>query len=68
MLGEEAGLEGASNRRWIVDPIDGTKNLADGIQVWGTLIALGSRRHRSSVVNAPALDERYEAARGPARG
>jgi len=40
VLGEEAGLEGSSNRRWIVDPIDGTANFADGVQVWGTLIAL----------------------------
>jgi histidinol-phosphatase len=65
VLGEEAGLEGASDRRWIVDPIDGTKNFADGIQVWGTLIALAVEETPVvGVVNAPALDERYEAARG----
>jgi histidinol-phosphatase len=65
VLGEEAGLDGASNRRWIVDPIDGTKNFADGVQVWGTLIALAlDDVPVVGVVNAPALGERYEAACG----
>ncbi|HEU4355421.1 MAG TPA: inositol monophosphatase family protein [Actinomycetota bacterium] len=65
VLGEEAGLEGASERRWIVDPIDGTKNFADGVQIWGTLIALAvDEVPVLGVVDAPALGERYEAARG----
>lgn len=65
VLGEEAGLEGSSNRRWIVDPIDGTRNFADGVQVWGTLIALAvDDVPVVGVVSAPALGERYEAARG----
>lgn len=65
VLGEEAGLEGASNRRWIVDPIDGTRNFADGVQIWGTLIALAvDEIPVLGVVHAPALGERYEAARG----
>jgi histidinol-phosphatase len=65
VLGEESGLEGGSTRRWIVDPIDGTKNFADGVQVWGNLIALSVEDVPVvGVVNAPALGERYEAARG----
>lgn len=67
MLGEEGGLGGpeGARRRWIVDPIDGTKNFAARIQIWGTLIAL----HEDGVpvlgvVSAPALGERYEAVRG----
>ena len=67
VLGEEEGLEGGGggNRRWIVDPIDATKNFADGIQIWGTLIALAVDDHPVlGVVNAPALGERYEAVRG----
>ena len=65
VIGEEAGLEGGSNRRWIVDPIDGTSNFADGVQVWGNLIALAiDDVPVVGVVNAPALGERYEAARG----
>lgn len=65
ILGEEHGLEGESERVWVVDPIDGTKNFADGIQVWATLIALVIHDHPTvGVVSAPALGERYEAARG----
>jgi histidinol-phosphatase len=65
VLGEEGGAEGEAARRWIVDPIDGTKNFADGIQVWATLIALAvDERPVLGVVNAAALGERYEALRG----
>jgi histidinol-phosphatase len=65
VLGEEGGSEGGGARRWIVDPIDGTKNFADGIQVWATLIALAvDDRPMLGVVNAAALGERYEAVRG----
>jgi histidinol-phosphatase len=65
VLGEEGGAEGGGARRWIVDPIDGTKNFADGIQVWATLIALAmDERPVLGVVNAAALGERYEAVRG----
>jgi histidinol-phosphatase len=65
VLGEEGGAEGEGARRWIVDPIDGTKNFADGIQVWATLIALAvDDRPVLGVVNAAALGERYEAVRG----
>jgi histidinol-phosphatase len=65
VLGEEGGVEGASARRWIVDPIDGTKNFADGIQVWATLIALAvDDVPVLGVVNAAGLGERYAAVRG----
>src|SRR5579875_137142 len=41
IVGEEYGASaGAAARRWIVDPIDGTKNYVRGIPVWATLIAL----------------------------
>ncbi len=65
VLGEEGGLEGNGSRRWIVDPIDGTKNFADGVQVWATLIALAiDDEPVLGVVSAPAMNERYEAVRG----
>ena len=65
VLGEEGGAEGEASRRWIVDPIDGTKNFADGIQIWATLIALAiDDRPVVGVVNAAALGERYEAVHG----
>ena len=65
VLGEEGGSRGSGARRWIVDPIDGTKNFADGIQIWATLIALAVDGNPVlGVVNAAALGERYEGARG----
>ncbi|MEW6058738.1 MAG: inositol monophosphatase family protein [Actinomycetota bacterium] len=65
VLGEEFGLEGESERCWVVDPIDGTKNFADGIQVWANLVALAvDEEPVVGVANAAALGERYEAARG----
>ncbi|HEX6262229.1 MAG TPA: inositol monophosphatase family protein [Actinomycetota bacterium] len=66
VLGEEGGgsLRDAS-RVWVVDPIDGTKNFAAGIHVWGTLLALFEEGAPVlGVVGAPALNERYEAVRG----
>lgn len=65
VLGEEQGLEGRGERVWVLDPIDGTKNFAGGIQVWGTLIALlVEDRPVVGVASAPGLRERYAAASG----
>ncbi|GIV01017.1 MAG: putative monophosphatase [Actinomycetota bacterium] len=66
VLGEEGGLEGeGSRRRWIVDPIDGTRNFADGVQIWSTLIALAvDEVPVLGVVEMPALGERYTGLRG----
>jgi histidinol-phosphatase len=64
VLGEEGGMQEGDDggRCWIVDPIDGTKNFAGGIQVWGTLIALEVDGERVlGLANAPALGERYDA-------
>ncbi|HEX6878549.1 MAG TPA: inositol monophosphatase family protein [Nocardioidaceae bacterium] len=40
VVGEEHGATGHSQRRWVIDPIDGTKNFVRGVPVWATLIAL----------------------------
>jgi histidinol phosphatase-like enzyme (inositol monophosphatase family) len=41
LLGEEgSNSNGASGRRWIIDPIDGTKDFLRGIPVWSILIGL----------------------------
>jgi histidinol-phosphatase len=67
VLGEEDGLRGPpdAHRVWVIDPIDGTKNFAARIQVWATLIALMvDREPVLGVASAPALGERYAAARG----
>jgi histidinol-phosphatase len=66
VLGEELGSTGAeSGERWIVDPIDGTKNFVRGIPIYGTLVAL--ERDGDVVVgvaSAPALARRWWARRG----
>jgi histidinol-phosphatase len=62
---EEGGSAEAADRVWIVDPIDATANYARGIPVWATLIALQVHGDLvMGIVSAPALYERYEAARG----
>ena len=64
VTGEEQG-EGAGDRVWIVDPIDGTRNFADGVPIWATLLALQVEgRSVLGMASAPALGERYEAVRG----
>lgn len=40
VLSEESGERGASNRRWILDPIDGTFNFVDAKPAWGNHVAL----------------------------
>jgi histidinol-phosphatase len=65
ILGEEEGAAGGSARRWLVDPIDGTRNYSRGIPVWATLIALESEGvMQLGVVSAPALARRWWAERG----
>ena len=64
-LGEEFGAEGDPAVRWIVDPIDGTKNYSRGIPVFATLIALEREGNvEVGVVSAPALARRWWATRG----
>jgi histidinol-phosphatase len=65
MLGEEFGQTGASQRCWVIDPIDGTKNFVRGVPVWATLIGLMAEGEVTvGVVSAPALGRRWWAARG----
>jgi histidinol-phosphatase len=64
VFGEEEGDDGGKVR-WIVDPIDGTRNFSRGIPVWATLIALEREGQAvCGVVSAPALGRRWWAARG----
>jgi histidinol-phosphatase len=64
ILGEEEGTTGRGERRWIVDPIDGTRNYARGIPVWATLVAIEeSGVVTMGVVSAPALGRRWWAER-----
>ena len=70
IIGEEFGesdpfAASTSDRRWVVDPIDGTKNYVRGVPVWATLIALFDGDDAVvGVVSAPALARRWWAASG----
>lgn len=63
--GEEGGNSGWGPRRWIIDPIDGTKNYVRGVPVWATLIGLMVEDQVvAGVVSAPALGRRWWASMG----
>jgi histidinol-phosphatase len=66
ILGEELGITRPdARRRWILDPIDGTKTFVRGVPLWGTLVAVceGDEILAGSAY-FPALDEMLVAARG----
>src|SRR5207342_996537 len=63
--GEEMADTGWGPRRWVIDPIDGTKNFVRGVPVWATLIALMINDEAAvGVVSAPALGRRWWASLG----
>lgn len=65
VTGEEFGATGHARRRWVLDPVDGTKNYVRGVPVWATLIALlEDDVPVVGVVSAPALDRRWWASAG----
>ena len=66
LLGEEgASREGRSGRRWIIDPIDGTRSFMRGIPTWGVMLALEAEGNVVvGACNLPALGELYSAAAG----
>jgi histidinol-phosphatase len=66
IIGEEEGEEsGRSNRRWVIDPIDGTRSFIHGVPLYGVMIALEADGQTVvGVLYFPALDETVAAARG----
>jgi histidinol phosphatase-like enzyme (inositol monophosphatase family) len=66
VIGEEFGeREGTTNRRWIVDPIDGTYSFVHGVPFYGVLLGLEiDGEPAAGVINIPALGELVYAARG----
>ena len=71
LVGEEFGSDkGSSDRYWVIDPIDGTKNFMRGVPTWATLIALvqvdasGNEEVVVGIASAPALARRWAAAKG----
>jgi histidinol-phosphatase len=66
ILGEEFGeTSGTSGRRWIIDPIDGTKTFVRGVPLWGSLVALvEGERVLAGAAYFPAVSEMVAAAEG----
>ncbi len=66
ILGEEFGAEGDQKaRRWLVDPIDGTKTFVRGVPLWGTLIGVVQGDDvLAGAVYCPAVEELVAAAVG----
>jgi len=66
ILGEELGRSRpAAPRRWILDPIDGTKTFVRGVPLWGSLVAVvEGERVVAGAASFPALGEAIAAAPG----
>ncbi len=67
VIGEEYGGSDpvGDGRRWIIDPIDGTKSYMRRMPTWSTLVALVIDGEVAvGVVSAPALPRRWWASRG----
>lgn len=66
ILGEEFGAIGdETSRRWLIDPIDGTKSFVRGVPLWGTLVAIARGEEvLAGAVFCPAVDEIVVAAVG----
>ncbi|GAB3058260.1 inositol monophosphatase family protein [Micromonospora schwarzwaldensis] len=65
VLTEESGGHGAAERRWIIDPIDGTESFLAGGRAWGTHVALEvAGEVRVAVITRPCDRLRWWAVRG----
>ncbi|CAN5692233.1 inositol monophosphatase family protein [soil metagenome] len=62
---EEAERVGSSGRRWVIDPIDGTKAFTHGVGTYSNLLYLEDEEGPAiGIINLPALGETIYAARG----
>ena len=66
IVGEEHGtVRPDAPRRWIIDPIDGTRSFVRAVPLWGTLIAVAEGNEvLAGCMGFPATDEWIAAARG----
>jgi len=66
LLGEEGSAKTSRNgRRWIIDPIDGTRDFRRGNRVWAVLIGLEADGEVVAGASFfPAMDEMFTAAKG----
>jgi histidinol-phosphatase len=64
-LGEEFGGSGPTDRRFIIDPIDGTKNFVRRIPLWATLLACEEEGEvTAGVIHNPVTGEMFWASQG----
>ncbi len=65
VLGEEQGLTGSGDDRWVVDPIDGTKSFVCGVPLYATLLSFEKDGYPElGVCYIPPLDMMFYAERG----
>jgi histidinol phosphatase-like enzyme (inositol monophosphatase family) len=66
LMGEEGAVrETRSGRRWIIDPIDGTRDFSRGSPLWSVLIGLEAGEEVvAGVVNIPSWNQEYYGVRG----
>ena len=66
ILGEEFGeTRPDAKRRWLIDPVDGTRAFLKGVPLWGTLVAVVEGEHvLAGAAEYPAARERILAGRG----
>ena len=66
IIGEEYGTQGSNpNRRWVLDPLDGTKSFIHGVPIYGVLIGLEEDGEiTNGVVHLPAMKETVSASVG----
>lgn len=64
-VAEESGVTGESDYRWIIDPLDGTKNFIHGFPNYAVSIALAVRGQiEQAVIYDPNRNELFTASRG----
>jgi len=64
-LGEEFGAVGDQQRRWIIDPIDGTRNFVRHVPIWATLIGFEDAGEITvGVIHNPVTGDLLAARRG----
>lgn len=57
IYGEEEGESGRQDRRWVLDPIDGTKSFISGVPLYATLVSFEEQGSATlGVAYFPALD------------
>ena len=66
IVGEEYGTkEGSSGRRWILDPIDGTRSFIHGVPLYGVMIGVeNDGEMMGGAIYVPPLNEMVVAVRG----